>query len=359
MQSRTLVLALAAASACSVIAVASACKEDPAPARVASFAGCCVGGGTGDSGTTGPAPTSTVALATGVYSPQAIALDATNVYWTTSKGVAGAGLVGDASAGTGSIETVPRGGGSVSEVVAGLSSPVDLAIADTTFFYSVTGGAGGAVDAYTLGDLATTQVATASAPELPMVTYENTLYWATATASTLTVMSVEATGGTIATVVSEGEPYEPVALATNGSSVFVLATGGGSSYLFSGTIGGSGKATELWHAAVTASSLAVYGSTLYWSLANTAEDGGEILAMDATPGTPTILAEHIDNAGALAVASNTIYFLSNAADGALLSMSTGGGAVTTLASGLDYPSCLVVADAAYVGTASTITRVPF
>jgi hypothetical protein len=350
------------------IAVGVACSPNSGlPQTVGSGGRTQVSGGGSPEGGAAAPDTGTITtsgggtvLASGVFSPQNLALDSTNVYWTTSKGVSGAGTIGDAATGTGAIESVPRGGGAITDIIIGLSNPQDIAVASPTLFFSQGASGSSTLDAYTLGSVTITALV-APAP-LPMVVYDSTLYWVGATGSGLELASAPTSIGTTSKIGSVSGPYSPIALVTNGGSLFVLATDASrDGYIFQSPLSG-GTPTELWHASAAAPvGIAVSGDTVYWSIGSSSY-GGEILSVGSEGGTVITLAENVDNPGQLGVSSGTVYFTSDtsgAAGGAVLSVPGGGGSITTLASGLDYPSCLVVDDAVYVGTATTITRVAF
>ncbi len=303
-----------------------------------------------------PITATTVTLATGVVAPQAIVLDPDHVYWTTSQRV-GQPLVGDASAGSGSVGSVPRAGGSVVDLVAGLSSPTDLAIAGSTLFFSQGSSTSGFLDAYTLDATAIVRLATGPSSALPMLVNDGLLYWASGDGAHLNVQAIPTTGGSVASVASTSGAYAPQAVATNGSSLVILANGSDGEDVVSIPLAG-GAATVLWHeAGVQAVDLVVAGDAVYWSIANTASNGGEILSIPVGGGTTLTIASGLASPAGLAVQVPTLYFTSHEASGAVLAVSTGGGAITTLASGLEYPGPLAIDDAVYVGTVSAVVRV--
>jgi len=311
-----------------------------------------------ETGTTSTTPT----LVSGIFSPQAIAVGASSVYWTTSRAALKLGEVGDATAGTGAVESVASTGGSITDVVVGLTSPVALAVSGTTLFFGQGSGSSGVLDAYTLGSIAVDTVASAQSAPLAMVLDESVLYWATGSGTQFAADSVIASAtpeGSVKPLSSAMAAYVPVAVAVIGASVYVLATAGGTAYLLS-VPAVDGPPTELWHeASVTPVDLGGAGESLYWTLANTSANGGELLSMSILGGTPVTLADEIANAAKIAISAPNVYFTSNVAGGSVLSVSTGGGAVSTLASGLDYPYPIAVGSGSlYVGTASAIVVVP-
>jgi hypothetical protein len=301
-----------------------------------------------------------VTLATGVVSPRAIVLSPSTVYWTTGQVASIGALVGDASAGTGGIESVPRGGGARTEVLDGLSSPRELAFYGTTLFFVQGQSGAGTVDEYLLGSTAISRIAAGQTPPLPMVVDEGTLYWAGQSGSALDIFATPTGADHVSTLASLGADagnHSPVALTAVGTTLYLLESGSdGASIL---EVAGSGGAPKsIWHdASFTPSDLASEGTSLYW-IGTTSTEGGEVLAMGVSGGTPATLASNLDNPGRLAVDGSQIYLTSDVAGGSVLAVSTGGGGVTTLATGLDYPFAVAVDDAVYFTTATTVARVP-
>ena len=336
-----------------------ACKpEGPAPEAVASGRGPGAGGGPTPDASGGRGATS---LATGVFSPRALALGPTTVYWTTSQVRQHGAPVGDASAATGGIESAPRAGGPVTEIVAGLSSPFEVALSGSTLFFSQGGPGAATVESFLLGRTILTNVATGETPPIPLFVESGILYWASGSGGTLLVQSAPTAGGAKSTVGSQSDDAgdgSPVAMVADSASLYVLsATSGGAASILAFPFAG-GAAKSLWHAnGANPSDLAVLGTTLYW-IVDDSSTGGEILSMPTTGGTSTTLAANLASPAKLAVTGTSLYFTEGVASGAVLSVSTGGGTVTTLASGLDYPYAIAVDDAVYFTTATTVGRVP-
>jgi hypothetical protein len=127
--------------AAAVVAAAACAAKAAAPDTVSSGGGLSSGGSTvpgagGDASAVGVASGVTV-LASPVFAPQSLALDSGHVYFTTAMGVTAASTVGDASAGTGAVERVARGGGGAADVVAGLTDPFDVAVTGQTLAFSL------------------------------------------------------------------------------------------------------------------------------------------------------------------------------------------------------------------------------
>jgi len=349
-------------------AFAAACQaEQAAPPTVSSGGGGHAGGGGGGGDDSGVSPTfdggpggTVLAYA---FAPQAIVLDSANVYWTTTKGLANPlGGIGDASAGTGAVDTVPRAGGTVSQVMNGLSNPSSLAIAGETIFLADGTGPSGLLRVYPLSTTTSTSVALDQFAPFPMVVNSNssTLFWVTGTGAQLNARALP-TDNPVASAVtqlgSNANPYQPIAVTVLGASLFVLASDGANAAVLS--VPATGQPTILWkQASVTAADLTSFGDTLYFALGNTLTSGGEILELPAGGGTAITLASGQQNPAKIAVVDTVVYFTSNVASGAVLSVGTGGGNVATLASGLSYPSPLAVDDAIYVGTATAVVAVP-
>ena len=338
-------------------------QEGAAPPTVGSAAvGVHNGGGFDaslvDSTVVGPG-SGLVTLATGVVSPRAIALGPSTVYWTTAQVASTGALVGDASSGTGGIESVPREGGARTEVIDGLTSPRELALFDTTLFF-VEGNTGvGTVDAYDLGSTAFSRIAAGQSPPLPMAVDEGILYWTGSNGSSLDVFSASSSTDHVSMLASLGADagdLSPVAMTSIGTTLYLLAKGtDGASILQVASSGGTPK--SIWHdASLTPSDLASAGTSLYW-IASGSAFGGQVLGMGASGGAVVTLASNLDNPAKLAVDGDEVYFTTSVAGGSVLAVSTGGGGVRTLASGLDYPFALAVDDAVYFTTTSTVGRV--
>jgi hypothetical protein len=299
-------------------------------------------------------------LAAGLSSPQAVVLGPDNVYWTTAKAVSTAGSVGDASAAPGSIETVLRIGGGVEEIVVGLSNPGPLALVGSTLFFGTSSGGEGTLGAFTIGTTKLDTITAGQPAAFPIVTNVNALDWATGTGATFAVASVpsiDPAATAITRIGGSASSYVPLALTVLGSSAYVLATAAGTAYILEVTPG-TGDVGVLWsEAGATPVDLTGNGAALYWTLSNTPTEGGEVLTTSTGGGSVVTLASNVDRPAKIALHDDTLYFTSNVASGAVLSVSTSGGAVSTVASGLDYPDSLAVDDAVYVATSSAIVKV--
>ncbi len=316
------------------------------------------GGSQTDASTGGSSATGT--LATGLLTPRALVLGPDAVYFTTANGVVEPSTVGDAGLGLGCVESVPRSGGAVGCVIAGLDQPSSLAVAMQTLVFAQ--GAPGALqlDAYTLQQTYALELATSSASTLPLAAYNSTIFWASGSPQRIELDSASLPTGdeppTETTLFQATLSSVPVALATNGTSVFLLVSTASGAGLLQAPVSG-GAPTEIWSAAnVQPSTLVVDSGTVFWTLAESSQ-GGEVLATAATGGGEVFtLASNVTNVQGLAAASGTVYFTSDVALGEVLAVSSGGGQVSTIASGLDYPAELAVDDAVYVATANTIEK---
>jgi hypothetical protein len=338
-----------------------ACQQDEAAPPIVASASHPVSNGGGadaavDTSTTGVVGSGVTTLASGLFSPRAIVLGPSTVYWTTAQVASAGAAVGDAATGTGGIESVPRTGGARSEVIAGLVTPGAIALSGSTLFFAQGSSGDGTLDSFLLEGTTLQPVAAGQFPPLPMVVDEGVLYWSEATGTKLTAESVPVAGGTVTVMGSLATDETLVATAYIGSTHYMLtkATLGGA-ILELEAAGGTPK--ELWQSTtLTPSDLATEGTTLYWLVSGTTV-GGEVLALPTSGGNPVTLATNLESPGKIAVSGSEVYFTSDVASGSVLEVSTGGGGITTLASGLDYPFALAVDDAVYFTTASSVGRV--
>jgi hypothetical protein len=227
-------------------------------------------------------------LASGEVNPRSVAVDATNVYWTDFAVNGSAGAESGPQAFSGSIVTVPLGGGTPTTLQTGRDKPLQIAV-DDTFVYWAEGG----TDLIAMPKGGGAPVTVSSIEEYGIVTDSNHVYWTTG----------------------------PDVMQGAGS-------GGGQVQLAGGQAGGNGIACD--------------GTNVYW--VTTMGTPNQVVSVPIAGGTITTLATTAPG-GSIAVNSTTVFWT---VAGAVLSVPIAGGAVTTIASARttpdDVPDTLVADD---------------
>jgi hypothetical protein len=231
------------------------------PLEVASDAGsfdASVGDAAVSDGGDGGAAHGVKALATGQASPIGVAIDATNLYWTTT---------GTSTTVNGTVVKMPLAGGTSITLASGRSAPSAIAV-DATSVYWVDAGLGafgGAVLKVAIAGGSVTTLASGQNSPGAIAVDSNDVYWTQqgTGATNSAVVKVPIGGGTVATIASE---QGPVGGLTIDSTSIYWAVGGGSGMgaVLSAPLGGN-VVTTLASGLDTPFDLATDATSLYWT----------------------------------------------------------------------------------------------
>jgi sugar lactone lactonase YvrE len=291
-----------------------------------------------------------VVLASGVATPTSIALGPSNVYWTD---------------GAGSVWSVPRGGGSATQITSGQGNLVSLAVnAGLGSLYWVNAGdgmmGGGSVVAYDVSSATATPLVSNLVGPSGIAEDGQYVYWTdqSPTQAGVEVAQVPVGGGPdleLGTVTGE--------LAAQGLAIdsenayFASSQAGGGGSIATVPLAGGGFPDTLWETTAGApTAVALGASALYWLISSPPPQGA-VWGVTLPGGKPLALASGLDSPKQLAVDTSLAYWTSPAS-GEVLAVSLGGGTPTVMASGLSAPTAIAVDDAIYVTTSSTIVRIP-
>jgi hypothetical protein len=262
-----------------------------------------------------------VALAIGQHNPHGIAVDATNVYFTTSDG---------------NIVKVPIEGGATTVLASGQVSPADIAVDGTRVYWTTMVTAGQVMSALIAGGGLVTMATSQASPDRIAVA-NGIAYWTNSAAGTL--MKVPLTGGT------------PVALGTKQTTTGGLALDADTLYwtagvnvdqqtLFSVSLANAGAVTVIC-SANDAVRLRVKAGMAYWGNA----DLGGLYREPVTGGSPTLLSNL--KVFAVAVDDRNVYWtdlLGDGISGNIRSIPVAGGTPAILASNQANTSDIAVDD---------------
>jgi hypothetical protein len=243
-------------------------------------------------------------LASGQNFPWAIAVDATNVYWTNS----GSGAVG------GAVMKVPIGGGSPPTTLASLpaAQPIGIAVNSTAVYWA--DHADGAIMKLPIGSSTPTTVATNMVDPAGIAIDPTSIYWTNTNSGT--VMTAPLAGGnavtlatgqispTMITVDSRRVYWTNNAFTYDGSVMSVPIGGGGAVTLASGRLRPLG--------------IAVDSTNVYWVDLGTANVGvGYVMTTPLGGGSPSVLASSPGVVSDVKVDSRNIYWSAGGSGGAL------------------------------------------
>ncbi|MGH7439380.1 MAG: hypothetical protein ACRENE_27140 [Polyangiaceae bacterium] len=235
-------------------------------------------------------------LASGQASPEAIAVDSTNVYWTN---------LGSLSGGTertgGAVMKVPIGGGTPT-TLAGVLAPANLAV-DATDVYFATYGLNG---------------------------------------TDCTVARVPTTGGNpviLASGIAGGSGF----VALDSTSVYWShdacdASGTSCNGAVMRTPKGGGVSTTMASGQIRPQGIAVDGTSVYWVNFGVNGNDGTVMKMPIGGGTPQTLASGQAAPSVIQVDSTSVYWTTFTVDGAIMRLPLGGGTTTTIASQQAVPT---------------------
>ncbi len=251
---------------------------------------CAVGGA-------GCSPSEPVTLATGQDIPQAIAVDATNIYWT-NRGFQNCPTTGGPCTFSGAVMMMPLAGGAPTALATAQKNPGSIAIDAANVYWTNDGtdASGAFTPANTDGS----------------------------------VMQVPIGGGTPTTIAS-GQ-FVVGAVAVDQTSVYWTNAGtdGTDGHVMKAPIGG-GAATTLASGQFGPVNTAVDGASVYWMNRNLFPTGVTVMKVALGGGGPVTLASGgQQEPGAMVVDATHVYWASG---GDFLKVPTGGGAPEVIAMG--------------------------
>ncbi len=203
-------------------------------------------------------------LVLGQSNPTAIAVDASNVYFTNAVATGGA---------VGSVVKVGIESGTVTTLASGLAGPEDIAVDATSVYWTDLGampGAGSVLKVPLSGGPVTTLASARAAPTALALDGTN-VYWVEGSVPGA-ILKVPVGGG--APVTLAGNQDDPVSIATDGTSVYWTARGVG---LVDGAVvkvaATGGAPVTLAPAQPTPGAIAIDATSVYWLATSSGSDG--------------------------------------------------------------------------------------
>jgi hypothetical protein len=270
-----------------------------------------------DAGVLGQADGVPVAIATNQNAPNGLAVDANNVYWTTSDG---------------NVVKAPIAGGGPTVLASGQMFPWGIAV-DATTVYWVNAASAGQVMSVPIAGGAPSVLADMQSRPFKLATSNGFLYWTNNGDGTVMKMAT-----------SDGQPMK---LAAQQGAVAAIVIGGNTLYWSS--IGqGAIKALPLGEdgRVVTIASdqdaftLFVVDTTVYWANIELEDDHGSVFKLDGNAGIPVGLAS--SPSPLTAVADRLSVYWTDEATRTIRKVPVGGGEATVVATDQRSPSELTI-----------------
>jgi hypothetical protein len=239
------------------------------------------------------------AVASGLTTPTSITVDANSVYWTNR----------------GAVMKVPLGGGGPTALASGQSVPSGLAV-DATSVYWANSGSGSVMKVPVGGGMATTLASGPSGPA-GIAVDATSVYWTNAT--TGTVMKVPLDGG-VPIALASGQD-SPTSIAVDVTSVyFATTTATGLGFVMKVPLGGGNPVALA--SGEPPNSIAVDATGVYWTNndLSAAAGAGAVMKLPLEGGVPTMLALAQNAPMGIAVDATSIYW-TNLYDGTVMRVS--------------------------------------
>ncbi|MBI5206231.1 MAG: Ig-like domain-containing protein, partial [Candidatus Firestonebacteria bacterium] len=253
-----------------------------------------------------PAPQT---LASGLNTPQKIATDLLNVYWTESDG--------------GTIKKISIFGGIITTLASGENTPYGIAVDSTSVYW--TGFSGGTINKINKNGGTVTTLASGLNQPYDIVVDSINVYWTEQNGGI--VKKVGKDGGTV-TILASGLNL-PQEIAVDSINVYWTEFNGNT--LKKVSING-GTVTTLASGLNGPWGIAIDSMDIYW----TEISGGTVKKISINGGTVTTLASGLNQPYGIAVDSMDVYWV-ELVGGTVKKVSINGGTVTTLTSGLNQP----------------------
>ncbi len=260
----------------------------------------------------------------------------------------------------GSVSVVPTTGGSPTDLATAQTGPWAITVASNIVFFTLapTSGTGGLASVPTSGGGVTT-IQSGVTGAVGVVTDPTDVYWTNDPGSGggALVFSALIAGGTPKQILDFGSDLAPTGLAIFGSDIYVPTSGTQAAVLLGGATGAPNLAPLDTQYSVTFADAVATNNTVYATIDDVAPNGA-IVSFPRIGGPAKNVATSLNHPQRLALDGTKLYF-TDSVDGEVSVVDlTTSAAPQLLASGLQAPLPIAVADAVYVGTTSSIVRIP-